>query len=180
MYELPILSVFSMASNMANNLEKEWRKLRRPLFDALSNEILSSNVTLTGTPVLDYESMGLHYYLPQRMTSREIDYNPPHMDGGTLTILIRGDDDYDGLEIADLESTEKLDGEGIGLEASFLPVPAATDEVIVFFGTRMQRLLGKDKARACVHRVRAPAQLNGQQATARRFSIAIFCAPPVK
>jgi hypothetical protein len=36
------------------------------------------------------------------------------MDGGTLTILVRGNEDYDGLEVADLESTEKLDSEGIG------------------------------------------------------------------
>jgi isopenicillin N synthase-like dioxygenase len=113
------------------------------------------------------------------MTPRENDYNPPHMDGGTLTILVRGNEGYDGLEVADLESTEKLDSEGIGLEASFLPVPAAADEVIVFFGTRMQRLLGRDKARACVHRVRAPVQINRQHAAKERFSFAIFCASPV-
>jgi isopenicillin N synthase-like dioxygenase len=168
----------SITINRADNFKKEWRQLRRPLFDALSSEILNSDVTLTGTPALDYESMALHYYVPQMM-DRENDYSPPHMDGGTLTILVRGNEDYDGLEVADLESTEKLDGEGIRLEASFLSVPAAADEVIVFFGTRMQRLLGRDKARACVHRVRAPAQMNRQRAAEERFSFAIFCAPPV-
>ncbi|KAJ5223475.1 hypothetical protein N7468_008017 [Penicillium chermesinum] len=98
------------------------------------------------------------------------------MDGGTLTVLIREDGECDGLEIADLQSTEKLDSEGIGLEASLLPVPAATDEVVIFVGTRMQRLFGKATARACVHRVRAPTQ--PKSSGAERFSLAIFCAPP--
>jgi isopenicillin N synthase-like dioxygenase len=52
------------------------------------------------------------------------------------------------------------------------------DEVVVFLGTRMQRLLGEDTARACVHRVRAPTQFNGYSLAEERFSIAIFCAPP--
>lgn len=150
--------------------------MRGPLFNTLSNQILSPHVTLTGTPLLDYESMGLHYYICQDMTSGEGDYSPPHMDGGTLTILVRDDGECDGLEIADLQSTEKLNSEGIGREASFLPVPAAPGEVVVFVGTRMQRLFGKATARACVHRVRAPVQ--PESSGAARFSLAIFCAPP--
>lgn len=152
--------------------------MRAPLFDTLSNQILSPNVTLTATPLLDYESIGLHYYARQDMASSEGDYSPPHMDGGTLTILAREDADCDGLEIADLQSTEKLDSEGIGREALFVPVPAVPGEVVVFVGTRMQRLFGKATARACVHRVRAPTQQRG--CGAERFSLAIFCAPPTK
>jgi len=127
-----------------------------PLFDTLSNQILSPRVTLIGILLLDYESIGLHYYVRQDITSSEGDYSPPHMDSGTLTILARDNAEYDGLEIANLQSTEKLDSEGIGREVSFLPIPVAPSEVVVLLGTRMQRLFGKATARACVYRVRAP------------------------
>lgn len=105
------------------------------------------------------------------------DYNPPHMDGGTLTILIREDDDGDGLEVADLESTEELGSDGVGREASFLRVPAAPNEVVVLAGTRLQHLLGRTKARACVHRVVGPGQKHSAE---DRVSVGIFraCAPP--
>jgi isopenicillin N synthase-like dioxygenase len=151
--------------------------LRSRVFDLLSNKVLDSSTALTGTPSLDYETMGLHYYAPHTIAPGE-DYNPPHMDGGTLTILARENSECDGLEVADLETTDKMDSGGIGLEASFLPVPVAVDEVVVFLGTRMQGLLGKNTARACVHRVRAPTELTGHALFKERFSIAIFRAPP--
>lgn len=151
--------------------------MRDRVFDIISNEVLKSSTTLTGTPLLDYETLGLHYYAPHRMVPGEYDYSPPHKDGGTLTILVRGNGNFDGLEVADLETTKEVDSERIGLEASFLPVPVAADEVVVFFGTRMQRLLGEDTARACVHRVRAPTQ-TAYSLAEERFSTAIFCAPP--
>lgn len=140
----------------------------------LSYEILNSDMPLRGTPILDYESLGLHYYDSQKLTAERSDYSPPHMDAGTLTILVRDDRDFDGLEVADFGSTKKLDSEGIGQEASFLRVPAAPDEIVVFAGTRLQRLFGRSKARACVHRVRSPSQSSDQP----RLSLAIFCAPP--
>jgi isopenicillin N synthase-like dioxygenase len=105
------------------------------------------------------------------------DYCPPHMDGGTLAILIRENDDGDGLEFADLESTEELGSDGVGREASFLRVPAAPNEVVVLAGTRLQRLVGRAKARACVHRVVGPGQNHSAE---DRVSVGIFraCAPP--
>lgn len=105
------------------------------------------------------------------------DYNPPHMDAGTLTILVRDDGDQDGLEIADLESTEELGSRGIGLHGSFLRAPAAPNEVVVFAGTRLQRIFGRNKVRACVHRVCGPIQTTQLDAQ-ERLSVAIFCAPP--
>jgi isopenicillin N synthase-like dioxygenase len=129
-----------------------------------------------GTPTLDSESIGIQYYNPQRMIAGDSDYSPPHMDGGTLAILIREDDEDDGLEVADLESTEELGSDGVGREAVFMRVPAAPDEVVVLVGTRLQRLLGRTKARACVHRVVGPGQNHAED----RVSVGIFraCAPP--
>lgn len=99
------------------------------------------------------------------------------MDGGTLSILIREDDDGDGLEVADLESTEELGSDGVGREADFLRVPAAPNEVLVLVGTRLQRLMGRSKARACVHRVVGPFQKHSVE---DRISVGIFraCVPP--
>lgn len=141
---------------------------------------LESDTPLTGTPSLDYESLGVHYY-----DSRKLDYNgdefsPAHMDSGTLTILIRDPNDSDDrLEVANFDTTGKSDSKGVGLEASFTPVPAAPNEVVVLAGTRLQRLLGKGLVRACVHRVRGPVRDTTRQKPMSRLSIAIFCAPSV-
>ena len=102
------------------------------------------------------------------------------MDSGTLTILFRSHNENDGLEIADLETTEKQDSEGVGSEASFKHVPTFGDgapEVVVFAGTRLQRLLGRDRVRACVHRVRGPGPEAHNNSSVQRLSIAMFCAP---
>lgn len=102
------------------------------------------------------------------------------MDSGTLTILIRDPDCGDDmLEVANLDTTEKSDSKGIGLEASFMPVHTAPNEVVVLTGTRLQRLIGKDRVRACVHKVRSPVQHITGQKPVSRLSIAIFCAPSV-
>jgi Isopenicillin N synthase and related dioxygenases len=154
-----------------------WKHSRDQLFSTVFYDVLESEIHLTGTPVHDHESVGIQYYNSQRMIVDGGDYNPPHMDGGTLTILIREDDDGDGLEVADLESTEELGSDGVGREASFLRVPAAPNEVVVLAGTRLQRLLGRAKARACVHRVVGPGQKHSAE---DRVSVGIFraCAPP--
>jgi isopenicillin N synthase-like dioxygenase len=148
--------------------------VRGELFRLLSHDILSSDIPLSGSPILDHESIGLHYYDPQKLSFEKTDYNPPHMDAGTLTILVRYPGDHDGLEVTDLDSTDKRGSEGVGQEASFLPVPAALDEVVVFAGTRMQRLFGRSKVRACVHRVCGPSQADKPP----RLSLGIFCAVP--
>ncbi|KAJ5610287.1 hypothetical protein N7510_007006 [Penicillium lagena] len=155
-------------------LHNEWRLLRGELFHVLSHDILNSDILLTGTPILDHESIGLHYYDPRKLSLEETDYNPPHMDVGTLTILLRCPGDHDGLAVADLDSTDKRGSEGVGQEASFLRVPAAMDEVVVFAGTRMQRLFGRSKVRACVHRVFGPSQADKHP----RLSLGISCAAP--
>jgi isopenicillin N synthase-like dioxygenase len=156
---------------------KEWRNLRDDVFEFLSKEVFGKSTAWAGTHLLDHETMGLHHYSPQRLVSGVCDYNPPHKDSGTLTILVREGNGPDGLEVADLDTTKEVDSARIGLEASFLAVPVAEYEVVVFFGTRSQRLLGKDVARACVHRVCSVR--NGYSSAEERFSAAIFCAPPV-
>lgn len=162
----------------SSSCEKEWTNLRAQLFTTLST-VLDSTVPLIGTPSLDHEYLGVHFYDSHKLSCDRDHFNPAHMDSGTLTILVRASEGYDGLEIADLQSTEKLDSEGIGLEASFVSVPTAPDEVIVLAGTRLQRLLGKGKVRACVHRVRGPRQTSNRPVAQERLSLALFCGPPV-
>lgn len=152
--------------------------MRSPLFSTLST-ILDSTEPLIGTPSLDYESLGVNFYDSDRLGCDRVNFSPAHKDSGTLTILARATEACDGLEIADLGSTEKLNSEDIGLDASFISVPAMPDEVIVFAGTRLQHLLGRSKVRACVHRVRSPTQTSNRCAH-ERLSLAIFCGPPVK
>lgn len=155
---------------------QNWKRSQDQLFNLVFCDVLESDIPLTGTPSLDYESVGIQYYNPQRMITGDGDYSPPHMDGGTLTILIREDDEGDGLEVADLESTEELGSDGVGREADFLRVPTAPDEVVVMVGTRLQRIMGRTKARACVHRVVGPGQ---KHSTDDRVSVGIFraCVP---
>ncbi|KAJ5167008.1 uncharacterized protein N7482_005789 [Penicillium canariense] len=156
-------------------LHDKWKPLKDDLFSMISNDVLDPSVPLTGTSSLDYESLGIHYYDPHTLGNERVYSNPAHMDGGTLTLLIRGSDAHDGLEFADLQSTDKLDSNGIGQEASFLRIPAHPDEVVVLAGTRLQRLFGKDKVRACVHRVRGPVSDKRDEQEAR-LSITIACA----
>ncbi|KAJ5647420.1 hypothetical protein N7490_003792 [Penicillium lividum] len=166
----------SDVENSVKEFYNEWTKIRNELFNTVST-ILGSTVPLTGTPALDHETVAVNFYDSDKLSLERAHFCPPHKDGGTLTILVRNSDAGDGLEIADLRSTEKLDSEGIGLEASFISVPAVENEVIVLAGTGSQRLLGKDKVRACVHRVSRPVQTGTKQ---ERLSLALFCGPPIK
>lgn len=158
---------------------KEWASVRLQVLKTIS-QALDSNTSLTGTELLDSATMGVHYYDSRSLPNFSADFSPPHMDSGTLTILFRSHNENDGLQIADLETTEKQDSEGVGSEASFLHVPTIADgapEVVVFAGTRLQRLLGSGRVRACVHRVRGPGPEGHDNFGVQRLSIAIFCAP---
>lgn len=153
--------------------------MKDTIFSAISNDILDSSIPLTGTLQLDQESFGINFYDPKQLGNKIIEYNPPHMDTGTLVVLIRDDNAHDGLEIADLRSTDKLGSKEVGQEATFVPVPANPDEVIVLVGTRLQRLLGRDKVRACVHRVRGPSTDRRYMEEVRlSFTIACAASPP--
>ena len=130
----------------------------------------------------------MHYYDTQRLDhdngGADADLSPAHMDSGTVTILFRDPSHGDDmLEVADLTTTSKLDSKGVGMEAPFIPVPvsvpAAPNEVVVLAGTRLQRLLGRERVRACVHRVRGPDQRTVGQGSMSRLSMAVFCAPSV-
>ncbi|KAL3435062.1 hypothetical protein BDV09DRAFT_185335 [Aspergillus tetrazonus] len=116
-------------------LHKEWTPIRLHLLTSIS-KLLEPSIPLTGTALLDSAT-----------------------DSGTLTILFRSHVENDGLEIADLDSTEETDSDTVGRDATFIPIPTASDdvpEVIVFAGLRLQRMLGSERVRACVHRVRGP------------------------
>lgn len=123
----------------------------------------------------------MHYYDAQRLdhdhnSGADADLSPAHMDSGTVTIPLRdpthGDD---MLEVTDLTTMGKLDSKGV----PFILVPAISNGVVVLAGTRLQRLLGRERVRACVHRVRCPGRRAVGQDSMSRLSIAIFCAPSV-
>ncbi|KAL6233542.1 hypothetical protein BDW75DRAFT_214875 [Aspergillus navahoensis] len=163
------------------SLHEEWTPIRLHLLKTMS-QVLDADVPLTGTTLLDSATVGVHYYDSRNLSDCSTQFSPPHMDSGTLTILFRSHDENDGLEIADLETTEKEDSEGVGSEASFIPVPTLGDgmpEVVVFAGTRLHRLFGRDRVRACVHRVRGPGPEGRKGSGVQRLSIAMFCAPSV-
>ncbi|KAF9249443.1 hypothetical protein DTO013E5_2739 [Penicillium roqueforti] len=160
-------------------LHEGWTPIRLQLLKTIS-QALDSDTSLTGTTLLDSATIGIHYYDSRSLPDFSAHFSPPHMDSGTLTILFRSHNENDGLEIADLETTEKQDSEGVGSEASFMHVPTFGDdapEVVVFAGTRLQRLLGRDRVRACVHRVRGPGPEAHNNSGVQRLSIAMFCAP---
>ncbi|KAL2803303.1 hypothetical protein BJX63DRAFT_412386 [Aspergillus granulosus] len=163
------------------SLHEEWIPIRLHLLKAMS-QVLDANISLRGTTLLDSATVGVHYYDSRKLSDNSVHFSPPHMDSGTLTILFRSHDENDGLKIADLETTGKQDSEGIGSEAKFVSVPTLGDgmpEVVVFAGTRLQRLLGRDRVRACVHRVRVPGLEGRKSFGVQRLSIAMFCAPSV-
>lgn len=106
------------------------------------SQALDSNTPLAGTTLLDSATLGIHYYDSGSLADLSAYFSSPHMYSGTLTILFRSQNENDGLEIADLETTEKQDSEGVGSEASFKRVPTFGDgapEVVVFAGARLQR-----------------------------------------
>lgn len=144
------------------------------------SKALDPDVRLEGTSFLESATVGIHYYDSRKLPDSSAHFSPPHMDSGTFTILFRSHDENDGLEIADLETTKKQDSEGVGAEASFIPVPTSKNgipEVVVFAGTRLQRKLGSHRVRACVHRVRGPDPGRCKGSGVQRISIAMFCAP---
>lgn len=141
------------------------------------SQILDTSVPLTGTPFLDSVTVGVHFYNSCDLPHHSAHFSPPpHKDSGTLTILFRSHDENYGLEVADLKTTQKTDSEGVGSDATFIPVPTSGEgitEVVVFAGTRLQNFLERDQVRnqvrACVHRVRSP-RLGGLRNTLPRVT----------
>ncbi|KAJ5471845.1 hypothetical protein N7539_008788 [Penicillium diatomitis] len=165
-------------------LHEEWTPIRLDLLNTLSQVLWQApekNIPLTGDSALNSTTVGVHYYDSSRCSSDCSYYlSLSHKDSGTLTILFRSHDKDDGLEIADLKTTEKRGSEGVGSEASFIPVPTPGNdmtEVVVFAGIKLQNLFGRDRVRACVHRVRGPSPDSRTKSCVRRLSIAMFCAP---
>ncbi|BCS24999.1 uncharacterized protein APUU_41443S [Aspergillus puulaauensis] len=156
-----------------------WTPLRLRALNVISG-MLGSKAPLTGTAFLESATLGVHYY-DSRTVHDDTLFSPPHKDSGTLTVLFRSFNGNDGLEIADLQTTEKQDSEGVGSEASFISTPAHDEApyVILMAGNRFQTLLGSGRARACVHRVRGPGSGVYNDCGVQRYSIAVFCAPSV-
>ena len=132
---------------------------------------------MSRTPSLDHYFLGLHYYNTERLSNDTDDLNPAHRDRGTIAIVIREPEaGYDCLEVADLDSRFKTSSEEVGQDAMFIPVPSVPGEIVVFAGTKLQQLLGKDLVRACVHRVRSSGLSIGSETLKERLSVTIDCA----
>ncbi|KAL4775856.1 hypothetical protein BDW60DRAFT_214034 [Aspergillus nidulans var. acristatus] len=129
------------------SLHEGWTPIRLHLLKAVS-QALGSDVPLMGTTLLNSATIGVHYYNSRNLPGFSTHFSPPHMDSGTLTIL-----SY----------------EGVGSEASFMPVPTLGDG----------RLLRHDRVRACVYRVRGPGPEGHNSFSVQRLSIAMICAPSV-
>ncbi|KAJ5471877.1 hypothetical protein N7539_008820 [Penicillium diatomitis] len=166
-------------------LNTELAPIRLDLLNTLSQVLSQSpakdDVTLTGDSALNSTTVGVHYYDPFRCLSDRSEYlSPSHKDSGTLTILFRTHGKDDGLGVADLETTEKRGSEDVGSEASYQSLPGSDmTEVVVFAGIRLQNLIGQDRVRASVHRVRAPSPESCTESCVPRFSIVMFCAPSI-
>lgn len=148
-----------------NQNSKNWMLLREDLLQGISPSAKNTS--------LGDDTVGVHYYDNQQLNVDDNHFNPPHKDSGLFTVLLQKPGD-DLLEIAGLDSTEQTGSETIGKRTAFWPVSFMPGEVIVLAGKGLERLLGSDRVRACVHRVRKPATKN----IVSRLSIAIFCSPP--
>jgi hypothetical protein len=93
------------------------------------SQLLEPGTSLTGTALLDSATIGAHYY-DSRALEIGAYFSPPHKDSGTLTILFRSHVKNDGLEIANLDSTEEIDSDTVGRDASFIPIRTPSDEAL--------------------------------------------------
>ncbi|PYI06519.1 Clavaminate synthase-like protein [Aspergillus sclerotiicarbonarius CBS 121057] len=113
------------------------------------------------------DTIALHHYPMVEGVER----NPAHQDFGLLTLLIQEDaGTTSGLEIADLQSTDKKGSSSIGASARFVPVEPGENEITVFVGNMLPKLARTNQCdavlRSCVHRV-----ASGDR---ERYSIACF------
>ena len=120
----------------------------------------------------EYEdSFCLHHY----PVTQRVERNPAHKDFGILTLLIQEhNESSNGLEIADLTSTDAKRSLDINDTARFLPVYPEPDDIIVFAGISLKKLARKVQFTPGVHRVVAPP--DGMPQTSR-YSIAYFVHP---
>ncbi|KAJ6126087.1 hypothetical protein N7471_010580 [Penicillium samsonianum] len=89
-------------------------------------------------------TIGVHHYDSRQLRTDDEHYNPPHVDSGWLTVLLREPTGCcDGLEIADLESTESTESKEVGENATFCPVSTMPGEAVVIAGLK-QYLLRND------------------------------------
>lgn len=127
----------------------------------------------------DYEdNICLHHYPVTQRAER----NPAHKDFGILTLLIQENaTSSNGLEVADLTSTNAQSSEGINESARFIPVCPEADEITVLAGISLQKLAGAAAVAPSVHRVVTTLSTHCEQGTwLPRYSIAYFVHPDVK
>ncbi|KAL4863438.1 hypothetical protein BDV12DRAFT_177509 [Aspergillus spectabilis] len=148
-------------------LHEAWGPTRKNLLDRLS-QALNPNIPLSGEEHLDYVSLAVHYYDPQKLHGAGDNFTPSHVDSGSVSIILT-EPGVEGLEIADLKDIKEGDSGAIDKVANFIPVPTLPLEAVGIAGLRMRRMFGKN-VRPGVHKVRHTE--TGEE----RFSIVMFCA----
>lgn len=124
------------------------------------------------------DNICLHHY----PSTRRVERNPAHKDFGILTLLIQENTPgSNGLEVADLTSTDARTSEGIDERAQFVPVYPEAGEIIVLAGISLQKLAGKGTIASSVHRVVTALSTDNKDGTCfPRYSIAYFVHPNAK
>lgn len=127
----------------------------------------------------DYEdNLCLHHYPVTQRAER----NPAHKDFGILTLLVQEDTaGSNGLEVADLTSTDARTSEAIDESAQFVSVYPEANEITVLAGVSLQKLAGMAAIAPSVHRVVTTLSINNKHgACFPRYSIAYFVHPDAK
>jgi isopenicillin N synthase-like dioxygenase len=126
----------------------------------------------------DYEdNLCLHHY----PVTQRVERNPAHKDFGILTLLVQENTaSSNGLEVADLTSSNARTSESVHECARFVPVYPEADEITVLAGVSLQKLAGKAAIAPSVHRVMTALSTHEHVAGLPRYSIAYFVHPDAK
>jgi len=100
--------------------------------------------------------------------------NPVHSDFGTLTLLFQ--QKVDGLEVADMSSTEELSSAAVEKSATFIPVEPNPEMILVNVGYLLMRWTNA-RWKNSVHRVSAPSGSINSESIPERYSFAFFSYP---
>ncbi|RJE26782.1 hypothetical protein PHISCL_00914 [Aspergillus sclerotialis] len=154
-------------------MSKEFSRILPGLLGSLS-EVLQLDLSLNQHRGEYEDSLCLHHY----PVTKRVERNPAHKDFGILTLLIQEhNESSNGLEIADLTSTDAKPSLDINDNARFVPVYPEADDIIVFVGISLKRLARKAQFTPGVHRVVAPPDSMPQTS---RYSIAYFVHPDAR
>ena len=122
-----------------------------------------------------FKSSLIHYpaVSSDSVRSGEVVRSPAHIDFGTITLLFQ--QDVGGLEVADMNTTDKLSSVAVEKSAKFIPIEPDPGTVLVNVGYLLMRWTNA-RWKNSVHRVSAPPDSTGVEVS-ERYSFAFFCFP---